>query len=91
MNRRRFLGAATTTAAAPANQMIPPGKKTWEGIFVIMQTPFHENLEIDEDSLRREADFLARGRVHGVVWPAGAGQTNSLWHRERLKLSEGVV
>ena len=90
MNRRRFLGAAATTAAAPANQMTPR-EKTWEGIFVIMQTPFHENLEIDEDSLRREADFLARGRVHGMVWPAGAGETTSLWHQERLKYSEAVV
>jgi 4-hydroxy-tetrahydrodipicolinate synthase len=91
MDRRRFLGAAATTAAAPAKQTPPPGNKSWEGIFVIMQTPFHETLEIDEDSLRREADFLARCRVHGVVWPAGAGETNSLWHGERLKFSEAVV
>ncbi len=37
-----------------------------------MQTPFLENLELDEESLRRESDFLARGRaavlsgVHGA-------------------------
>ncbi len=62
-----------------------------EGIFVIMQTPFHENLEIDEESLRREADFLVRCGVHGMVWPAGAGETNSLWHAERLKYSEALV
>lgn len=65
--------------------------KTWEGIFVIMQTPFHENLEIDEESLRKETDFLCRCRAHGIVWPAGAGETNSLWHQERLRFSESVV
>lgn len=58
---------------------------------MIMQTPFLQSLEVDEESLRREADFLARGRVHGIVWPAGAGETASLWHAERLKYSEAVV
>ncbi|MCC7157340.1 MAG: dihydrodipicolinate synthase family protein [Bryobacterales bacterium] len=66
-------------------------RHAWEGIFVIMQTPFLQSLEVDEESLRREADFLARGRVHGIVWPAGAGETASLWHAERLKYSEAVV
>ena len=66
-------------------------EKEWEGIFVIMQTPFLENLELDEESLRREADYLARGRVHGVVWPAGAGETASLSYRERMQHSAAVV
>ena len=90
IHRRDFLGisAAAPLAAAP---LIQTGAKAWEGIFVIMQTPFLQTLEIDEESLRRESDFLARGRVHGVVWPAGAGETNSLWHAERLRFSETVV
>jgi 4-hydroxy-tetrahydrodipicolinate synthase len=90
IDRRAFLGAAGGAAMA-APVPAAPKEKTWEGIFVIMQTPFLENLEIDEESLRRETDFLARGRVHGVVWPAGAGETNSLWRPERLKYSEAVV
>lgn len=56
-----------------------------------MQTPFHEDLSLDEESLRKETDFLARGRVHGVVWPAGAGETNSLSFHERIRHSEAVV
>ncbi|MBL8229728.1 MAG: dihydrodipicolinate synthase family protein [Bryobacterales bacterium] len=89
MERRQFLsipamsGAAAFAAQAPA--------KTWEGIFVIMQTPFLETLEIDEESLARESDFLARGRVHGVVWPAGAGESKSISNRERTRYSETVV
>ncbi len=88
-SRRAFLGAsaAASLAASPARG----NAKTWEGIFVIMQTPFLDNLEVDEESLRRETDFLARGRIHGMVWPAGAGETKSLSHSERIRFSEAVV
>jgi dihydrodipicolinate synthase/N-acetylneuraminate lyase len=86
IGRRGFLGLAAAAALPAAAR-----EKTWEGIFVIMQTPFLNSLEIDEESLRREADFLARGRVHGVVWPAGAGETKSISHAERIKYSESVV
>jgi dihydrodipicolinate synthase/N-acetylneuraminate lyase len=97
INRRGFLGASlaasSAVASTAANTAAQAGSsgKAWEGIFVIMQTPFLETLEIDEDSLRRETDFLARGRLHGVVWPAGAGETKSIWHKERLKFSEAIV
>jgi dihydrodipicolinate synthase/N-acetylneuraminate lyase len=91
IDRRRFLGMTAALAAGASAQPTSPRDKTWEGIFVIMQTPFHQNLEIDEESLRREADFLAQGRVHGMVWPAGAGETTSISYRERLKFSEAVV
>jgi 4-hydroxy-tetrahydrodipicolinate synthase len=76
-----FLGAAD----------VRESPRKWEGIFVIMQTPFLESLQIDEDSLRKESDFLARGKVHGIVWPAGAGETSSISFRERMQYSEAVV
>lgn len=87
MDRRTFL---TTLAAA---QAIPSfaKEKVWEGIFVIMQTPFHPSLELDEESLRKQCDFLVRGGIHGVVWPAGAGESVSLTKEERLKYSRSVV
>lgn len=66
-------------------------QRKWEGIFVIMQTPFQESLEIDEESLRRETDFLCRARVHGMVWPAGAGEHNSLSYQERQRFAPAVV
>ncbi len=80
--------AAPVLKGAPA---APETARKWEGIFVIMQTPFLQTLEIDEESLRKESDFLARGRVHGIVWPAGAGETVSLSYRERMQYSEAVV
>jgi len=89
-SRRQFLAGCTASGAATA-MAAETGAKKWEGIFLIMQTPFHESLEIDEDSLRKETDFLCRGRVHGIVWPAGAGETTSIWYKERLRFSESVV
>ena len=88
LDRRDFLQLSAAAAVAlPASA----AEKAWEGIFVIMQTPFLDDLALDEESLRKETDFLARGRVHGVVWPAGAGETNSLSYNERMRHSEAVV
>jgi dihydrodipicolinate synthase/N-acetylneuraminate lyase len=89
MNRRQFLGslAAAPALAAAANGV----KEPFQGVFIIMQTPFLDNLEVDGESLRKEADFLVRCRVYGMVWPAGAGETSTLSHDERLKFSQGVV
>lgn len=94
LNRRRFLAASAGISAAAAQSGANRTRltdKQLEGIYIIMQTPFHENLEIDEESLRRECDFLVRCRVHGMVWPAGAGETTSLSHSERLRFSKVVV
>src|SRR5262249_13517237 len=89
MNRRQFLGslAAAPALAAPARS----AKEPFQGVFIIMQTPFLESLQIDEESLRKEAEFLVRCRVHGMVWPAGAGETSTLSHDERVKHSKVVV
>src|ERR1700680_2676391 len=89
MNRRQFLGslAAAPALAAAANGV----KEPYQGVFIIMQTPFLDNLEVDGESLRKEADFLVRCRVHGMVWPAGAGETSTLSHDARLKFSTAVV
>jgi 4-hydroxy-tetrahydrodipicolinate synthase len=86
--RRAFL-AGSVAAPALAAARVPDSKL--EGIFVIMQTPFLDTLDIDEESLARETDFLARARVHGVVWPAGAGETKALSYSERIRYAPTVV
>ena len=91
ISRRAMMSAAAAAPVMHAAADVRDGSRKWEGIFVIMQTPFLESLQIDEESLRRESDFLARGRVHGVVWPAGAGETASISFRERMQYSEAVV
>ncbi len=88
LERRSFLRLPAALAATP---LLPAAAKQREGIFVIMQTPFHDDLGIDEETLRKETDFLCRGRVHGIVWPAGAGETNSLSFNERMRHSAAVV
>ena len=66
-------------------------KETWAGVFIILQTPFLESLDIDADSLKREVDFLVRCGVHGIVWPAMAGETHTLSHDERVKFAQVIV
>jgi len=85
--RRTFLGAAAASAARPGAAAGEP----FAGVFIIMQTPFHESLEIDEESLRKETDFLVRCGVHGMVWPAGAGETAALSFNERIRYAETIV
>ncbi|MCL5005456.1 MAG: dihydrodipicolinate synthase family protein [Acidobacteria bacterium] len=90
LNRREFLGslAAASSLAIPAR---PAVKQPWAGVFIIMQTPFLENLEIDGNSLKRETEFLVKCGVQGMVWPAGAGEYASLSHDERVKYARVVV
>ncbi|MCC6860185.1 MAG: dihydrodipicolinate synthase family protein [Bryobacterales bacterium] len=87
VSRRSFLAAGAAASAAPARAAGEP----FQGVFIIMQTPFLESLEIDGESLRRETDFLVRCGVHGMVWPAGAGETAALSHDERLRYAEVIV
>lgn len=88
ISRRAILASPLV---APLMTAAAPRELQWEGIFVIMQTPFLEDLSLDVESLRRETDFLCRSRVHGIVWPAGAGETVSLSYKERMEHSEAVV
>lgn len=97
--RRQFLttlAAGSCMALSPLRQVsgeLPKGKfkEPFRGVFIIMQTPFEESLAVDEASLRRETDFLVRCGAHGMVWPAGAGETHALSHDERLKFSRTIV
>lgn len=94
MDRRSLLQLGAALPLAPALHAFQGANaagRAWQGIFVIMQTPFHEDLAIDEESLRKETDFLCRGGVHGVVWPAGAGESSSISFNERMRFSPAVV
>lgn len=97
--RRRFLravAAGSCLSLADLGRAWGAGplrrhKEPFRGVFIIMQTPFLESLVIDEASLRRETDFLLRCGVHGMVWPAGAGETHTLSHDERVRYSKVIV
>ncbi|MCE5307712.1 MAG: dihydrodipicolinate synthase family protein [Acidobacteriales bacterium] len=93
LSRRELLiAAAAATAprifAAPARHREP-----FRGVFIIMQTPFLSDSakSIDEASLARESDFLCRCGVHGMVWPALAGETDQLTHDERMRYPGTII
>lgn len=63
----------------------------WRGIFVIVVTPFLENYELDEASLRREVNFCIDAGAAGLVGPANASEFPTLSDDERKRWMEIVV
>jgi dihydrodipicolinate synthase/N-acetylneuraminate lyase len=63
----------------------------WRGIFVIVVTPFTENYELDEESLRKEVRFCIEAGAHGLVGPANASEFPTLSDDERKRWIEIVV
>ena len=80
MTETRPESAATTATAAP------PDSPRWRGIFSIPVTPFHEDMEVDEDSLRRQLDFTIEAGAAGIVHPVMASEFFTLTDEERLAL-----
>ncbi len=97
-DRRQFLGIGAAAAYSNALGAADVGaggkhKEPWSGVFIIMQTPFLEDSakSVDQESLGKESEFLVRCGVHGMVWPAGAGETAALTVDERMKYSPTIV
>ncbi|MEM7133063.1 MAG: dihydrodipicolinate synthase family protein [Chloroflexota bacterium] len=63
----------------------------YRGIFVIVVTPFTEDLQLDEESLRREVDFCIRAGAHGLVGPANASEFATMSDDERRRWLDIVV
>ncbi len=65
--------------------------KPWRGIFTIPQTPFDAKGRLDEDSLRREAEFCIRTGAHGLVAPVNASEFYALSDDERERITRILV
>ena len=65
--------------------------QSWRGIFVIVGTPYTENYELDEASLRKEIRFCLDAGVSGLVGPAFASEFMVLSDEERKRWIEIVV
>lgn len=65
--------------------------KPWRGIFVIVVTPFTENYELDEESLRKEVRFCIETGAQGLVGPANASEFPTLSDDERKRWLEIVI
>lgn len=63
----------------------------WRGIFTILLTPFHDDRSLDEDSLRREVDFVIAAGARGIVAPVNTSEFFLLADDERCRLAEVVV
>jgi 2-keto-3-deoxy-L-arabinonate dehydratase len=89
----RWLGAGTLGLAVSGCKLPTierASAKPLRGIFPIAQTPFTETDKLDLDALVREVEFIARGRVHGFVWPQMASEWTVLTEQERLEGAEAI-
>jgi 4-hydroxy-tetrahydrodipicolinate synthase len=70
-------------------------KEKLQGVSVVMITPFKENLELDEEGLRKNARFLIEKGVRegtGFLVPAGStGECFNLTNEERKRVFKIVV
>jgi dihydrodipicolinate synthase/N-acetylneuraminate lyase len=65
--------------------------KRFRGVFVIVPTPFHDDLSLDIDGLREIIRFTVACGVHGVVSPANASEQPYLSDAERLTVLKTVI
>ena len=63
----------------------------WRGIFPIVATPYTDDYQLDEESLRREVNWLIDLGVHGLVGPAFASEFMVLADDERRRWIEIVI
>ena len=99
--RRYFLRQAGTAMLAwpllrrtgcPLDLLAPRAvPKPFRGIFVILQTPFRMDDQIDEEDLEREVNFCVRAGAHGLVWPQGFGEFYVLSEEERVRGAEIIL
>lgn len=66
-------------------------KSQYRGIFVIVVTPFTEDLSIDEAALNSTLDFCFDCGVQGVVATANASEVGYLSEAERKRVAQIVV
>jgi dihydrodipicolinate synthase/N-acetylneuraminate lyase len=93
-NRRQFLGALSTGAAALAMPILLkalPAKRKLAGVFPIGFTPANAAGKIDFDGLAAQIKFCNRGGVHGFAWPQIASGWTTLSETERLQGAEALL
>jgi 4-hydroxy-tetrahydrodipicolinate synthase len=64
---------------------------TLAGVFPMVPTPFRDDLNPDEDDLRRVVEYIVRAGADGVVFPGVASEFDQLKPDERQRLVEVVA
>ncbi len=62
-----------------------------EGVFSVLPTPFHENGDLDMDSMRRVVDLFIAGGVNGLTVLGVTGEVARLNESERQTVLETVL
>jgi len=60
----------------------------WSGVYVVVCTPFTENGDLDEATLRRHIRFLLEAGVHGVIPTGSTSEFASLSEAERKRVAD---
>lgn len=63
----------------------------WRGVFAVLVTPFHDDLSLDLEALRRQVDFCVDCGVPTVVGPVVASEFFTLADAERVDFYRTVV
>ena len=63
----------------------------FEGTYVAMVTPFHENGDIDEEGFRHNINYLIDKGVNGLVGAGTTGESATLSHEEHQKVIEILI
>lgn len=64
---------------------------SWDGVFVVVVTPFADDLTVDLDALDRQVDFCLACGVQGLVTPVVASEFNTLSDGERVSIMRRVA
>lgn len=67
------------------------GSSSYRGVFGILPTPFQENGQLDEDSLKNIVDFCIEAGAHGIATPVNASEFTSLTDEERIRIVKIVT
>jgi dihydrodipicolinate synthase/N-acetylneuraminate lyase len=63
----------------------------FRGVYAIPPTPFDQEDQLDERSLRRVVEFCVMAGAHGIVAPVNASEAIILTDAERLRVAEILV
>lgn len=63
----------------------------WRGVYAVLVTPFHDDLSLDPEGLRRQVDFCVACGVRAVVAPVVASEFFTLSDAERREVYRTVA
>ena len=66
-------------------------KLTWQGVYPAITTPFHPDLSVDYDFLKKHVTWLIDQGCHAIVALGSLGEGATLEHAEKLAILQDCV